>query len=63
MAAKTKKQGGLVLTRKTGQSIVVNGPARITVSEARGRYVKLYVEADRMTIVLRGELAEKARQQ
>lgn len=48
--------GLLVLGRRPGQSIVVDGPAVIEVLETREGRVKLGVRAPRSTLVLRGEL-------
>jgi sRNA-binding carbon storage regulator CsrA len=45
------------LTRKRGQTIHVNGPAVIEVID---RW-RLRIVADRMTVVLRGEIVERER--
>jgi sRNA-binding carbon storage regulator CsrA len=55
----TKEKGGLVLTRKRGQSIEVDGPARIVVDRLGGGRVRLRILADRAVTVLRSEIAER----
>lgn len=47
----------LILSRRSGQTVMVDGCATITVY-AKGN-VKLHIEAPESTHVLRGELAEK----
>jgi carbon storage regulator len=46
----------LVLTRKTGQSIVIDGGIEITVLEVRGEQVRLGITAPREIRVNRKEL-------
>ncbi|HEX2949550.1 MAG TPA: carbon storage regulator CsrA [Armatimonadota bacterium] len=46
----------LVLTRKTGQSIVIDGGIEITVLEVRGEQVRLGIAAPREIKVNRKEL-------
>jgi carbon storage regulator len=46
----------LVLSRKSGQSIVIGGNVVVTILEADGDRVKIGVEAPRELTVLRGEL-------
>lgn len=46
----------LCLGRRCGTSIEVNGPARITVLEIRGEVVRIGIEAEKTTTVLRSEL-------
>lgn len=46
----------LVLHRKELQSIYVDGPCMITVSDISGGSVKLGFEADKTTTILREEL-------
>ncbi len=46
----------LVLTRKTGQSIVIDGGIEITVLEVRGEQVRLGIAAPREIRVNRKEL-------
>lgn len=46
----------LILTRKIGQSISINGTIRITVQAIRGRQVRLGIEAPAAIPVLRQEL-------
>lgn len=47
----------LVLTRKKGQQITIDGPCTITVLKTTAASVRIGVEADKETKVLRGELA------
>jgi carbon storage regulator len=49
----------LVLTRKTGQSIVIDGGIEITVLEVRGEQVRLGIAAPREIKVNRKELLLK----
>jgi carbon storage regulator CsrA len=49
----------LVLTRKAGETLDVDGPARIAVLACHGSHVKLGIEADLSTSILRSELAPK----
>jgi carbon storage regulator CsrA len=55
----TKEKGGLVLTRKLGESIEIDGPARIVVDRLGGGRVRLRILADRGVTVLRSEIAER----
>jgi carbon storage regulator len=48
----------LVLTRKTGEGIVIDGGIVITVLEAHDRKVRLGIQAPFDVLVLREELAE-----
>ena len=50
----------LVLSRKVGQSIVVDGPCTIKVAHLKGGRVTLALEAESTTRILRGELASDA---
>ena len=56
---KVKSQGGLVLTRKRGESVEIDGPARIVVDRLGGGRVRLRILADRGVTVLRGEIVER----
>ena len=47
----------LVLTRKEGETIVIDDQIKITVVRTRGRAIRLAIEAPRDMRVLRGELA------
>ena len=53
------EKGGLVLTRKIGETVCVNGPAVIEVDRLDGGRVRLRIIADRKVIVLRGEIVER----
>lgn len=46
----------LLLARKAGQSVVIDGNIRVTVDRIRGRVVRLKVEAPRETRVDREEV-------
>jgi carbon storage regulator len=46
----------LVLTRKAGESIVVNEQITIVIVEMRGRYAHVGIEAPRGMPIRRGEL-------
>ena len=52
----------LVLTRKIGETIVVDGRAVITLVEMRAGSVRIGVEAPPETLILRGELREKQKE-
>ncbi|OGP61700.1 MAG: hypothetical protein A2V67_12130 [Deltaproteobacteria bacterium RBG_13_61_14] len=49
----------LILTRKIGQSIIINGHIRVTVQGIRGRQVRLGIEAPPEIPILRQELLLK----
>jgi carbon storage regulator len=51
----------LVLSRKPGASIVIDGTIKVTVIEVRGNMVRLGVEAPQDIRVHRGELAARIR--
>lgn len=51
----------LVLSRKKGDSIVIDGSIKVTVIEVRGNVVRLGVEAPQDVRVQRGELAIRIR--
>lgn len=46
----------LVLTRKSGQELVINGQIRIRVLSSRAGTVRLGIEAPKDVTVLRGEI-------
>jgi carbon storage regulator len=48
----------LVLTRKVGEEIVINGDTRLTVVAIRGDRVRLGITAPRQTVVDRREIHE-----
>ncbi len=48
----------LILRRKTGESLVVNGDIRITVAESSSDGVRLAIEAPKDVRILREELIE-----
>jgi carbon storage regulator len=47
----------LVLSRKPGEKVVIDGAAIITVVKVRGDQVRLGIEAPEQVRILRGELA------
>jgi carbon storage regulator len=49
----------LVLTRKVGDVIAIGDNIKIVVMAIRGKQVRLGIEADRSTVVHRGEIYEK----
>lgn len=51
----------LILSRKPGQRIHIDGPAVVTVHRVVGGAVKLGVEADLNVEVQRGEIHERIR--
>jgi len=51
----------LVLSRKQGESIVIDGGIRLTVLEVRGSLIRVGIEAPQQVQVLRGELVERRR--
>jgi carbon storage regulator len=53
----------LVLSRKVGESIQIDGGIRVTVTEVRGGRVRLSIEAPSNVRVLRKEIADSAAKQ
>ncbi len=49
----------LVLSRKKGETIVINNDIKITIIESRGPVVRIGIEAPKEVLVLRGELVGK----
>jgi carbon storage regulator len=47
----------LVLSRKVGETIIIDGDVRVTVVAIRGRETRLGIEAPEDVVILRGELA------
>jgi carbon storage regulator len=52
----------LVLTRKPGEKIVVDGGIVVTVLEVRGNKVRLGIEAPSDVTVHRGEVAQRIKE-
>lgn len=50
----------LVLTRKVGEAVVIDGEITIKVSQIQGNRVKLCIEAPRSHRVVRAEIATEA---
>lgn len=53
----------LVLSRKIGESIQIDGGIRVTVTEVRGGRVRLSIEAPASIRILRKEIADSAPKQ
>ena len=53
----------LVLTRKTGESIVIGNDIRITVLEMQGRQIRLGIDAPLDVPVHRGEVYERIKEE
>ena len=53
----------LVLRRKAGEALVINGAVTVTVLAVEGERVKLGVIAPERVVVLRGELIDAEQQQ
>jgi len=53
----------LVLSRKIGESIQIEGGIRVTVTEVRGGRVRLSIEAPSNVRVLRKEIADNVAKQ
>ncbi len=51
----------LVLTRKTGQKIIINNNVEVTVLETRGDTVKLGINAPKEVTIYREEIFEEIR--
>lgn len=49
----------LVLSRKRGESIVIDGEVMVTISEVHGGRVKLAIDAPRSRKVMRFEIAQE----
>lgn len=53
----------LVLTRKSGESIVIGSDIRLTILEIQGRQIRLGIEAPSDVAVHRGEVYERIREE
>jgi carbon storage regulator len=53
----------LILTRKSGEDIFVDGEIRIVIKEIRGRQVRVGVEAPPEVSVYRGEIFREIREE
>lgn len=56
---KHMKQGNLVIGRKVGSSVIINGNIEVTVTEINGNQVKLGFNAPREVEIWRDELFHK----
>ena len=52
----------LVLTRKMGEAIVIDGGLKVTVLEVRGNSARLGIEAPKEVPVMRSELLDRIRE-
>ena len=52
----------LLLTRRVGETIVINGDTTVTLLEIRNKQVRIGVTAPREVLVLRGELDARDRE-
>ena len=52
------KKGGLILSRKKSQTVLIGADIEVTVAEIRNNVVKLHVAGPRETVILRRELVE-----
>ena len=52
----------LILSRKHGESIVIDGGIRVTVNAIKGHVVKFGIEAPKETPIHRGEIRQKIRE-
>lgn len=50
----------LVLSRKRGESILIDGQIKVTISEVHGNRVKVLVDAPRSRKVMRCEIVPEA---
>ncbi len=55
--------GGLILTRRVGESIVINENIRITNLGIKGHQVRLYIDAPRDIPVHREEIFDKIKKE
>lgn len=51
----------LVVARKTGEGIIIDGGIKIHIFEAKKDWVKIGIEAPKETLILRDELAESVK--
>jgi len=52
----------LVLSRKKGESIVIDGGVTITITEVKGNSVRIGIEAPREVSILRTELCQSTQE-
>jgi carbon storage regulator len=63
MAPFHEEFGMLVLTRKPGEKIVIDGGIVVTVLEVRGNKVRLGIDAPEDVSVHRGEVAQRIKEE
>ena len=51
-----------MLTRRRDEVILIDGPARISVIEVRGSYVRIGIEADQGVKIMREEVVRRERE-
>ena len=51
----------LVITRKVGESIEIDGSIVLTVSSVEGNRVKIAFEAQKVTRIIRSEIRDRSR--
>lgn len=54
----SNKQGGLLLTRREGEGIVIDGDIHVSVSKIKGSRATLYIQAPPEVTILRDELTD-----
>lgn len=54
---------GLVLTRKKGQAIILDGPAIVRLVRTKGGAAVIRIEAPRTTAIVREEISEARKQE
>jgi carbon storage regulator len=53
----------LILSRKTGEKIIINGDIEITISELRGSEVRIGISAPKNVSIYREEVYRKVQQE
>ncbi len=53
----------LVLSRRTAETLLIDGRIKVTVLQVRGKRVRLGIEAPRHVLISRGELLEGQKRQ
>ncbi len=53
----------LILSRKTGEKIIINGDIEITIAELRGSEVRIGISAPKNVSIYREEVYRKVRQE
>lgn len=58
--SQTKITGGLCLSRKPGESILIGEQTEVCFSEVRGKVTKVYIKAPQHVRVIRKEVLERS---